>query len=182
MMRTINGSRNVAPGGCQVGVVIKEILVIGFRNFAALAAGLALAYPAAAFDVAELSLKELSDGSVIEFESSFCGVVVGDTVPVILTGEEGDAATAEVVAVSVKRHNGATPNRGKNRGGDRTASVSGVIGTDGRTVDLTLDAADPGWHTVHARIELSTGDKLGVNLHSMSCEEDGEQDEEDVLS
>ena len=154
----------------------------GFRNFTVLAAAFALALPAAAFDVAEVSMKELSDGSIIEFESSFCGVVVGDTVPVMLTGADGDAATAEIVAVSVKTHNGATPNRGKKKGSARTASVSGVIGPDGWTIDITLDAADEGWHTTHARIELSTGDKLGVNLHSMPCgEDDGEEDDE-VLS
>jgi len=160
--------------------------MIKFRNIAVFAAAFALALPAAAFDVAEVSMKELSDGSVIEFESSFCEVVVGDTVPIMLTGADGDAATAEIVAVSVKTHNGATPNRGKKKGGDRTASVFGVIGPDGRTIDLTLDAADEGWHTVHARIELSTGDKLGVNLHSMPCEEgdegEEEEDEEEVLS
>lgn len=179
-MRAVNGGRSVAPGWClEGGVVVKGILVIKFRNIAVLAAAFALALPAAAFDVAEVSMKELTDGSVIEFESSFCGVVVGDTVPIMLTGEDGDAATVEIVAVSVKTRNGATPNRGKKKGGDRTASVFGVIGSDGRTIDLTLDTADEGWHTVHARIELSTGDKLGVNLHSMPCEEDDKEEEEE---
>ena len=155
--------------------------MIKIRNIAALAAAFALALPAAASDVAEVSMKELSDGSIIEFESSFCGVSVGDTLPVMLTGEDGDATTAEIVAVSVKTQNGATPNRGKKKGSARTASVSGVIGPDGRTVDITLDAADEGWHTAHARIELSTGDKLGVNLHSMPCGDDGGEEEDEVL-
>ena len=165
----------------------------GFRNIAVLAVGFALALPAAAFDVADLSMKELSDGSIIEFESSFCGVVVGDTVPVMLTGEDGDAATVEIVAVASKARNFATPNRGKRNGGDRSAAVSELIGPDGRTVDVTLDSADDGWRTVHTRIELSTGDKLGVNLHSMPCEgegdggeggedgEGGEEQEDEVL-
>jgi hypothetical protein len=156
---------------------VKGVLVIKVRNLAVLAIGIALALPAAAFDVAEVSMKELSDGSIIEFESSFCGVMVGDTVSVMLTGVEGDAATAEIVAVSDKARNGATPNRGKKKGGDRTASVTGVIGPDGRTIDITLDAADEGWRTVHTRIELSTGDRLGVNLHSMPCEEEDDGEE-----
>jgi hypothetical protein len=143
--------------------------MLDFRNTAALAAAFALALPAAAFEVTDVSMKELSDGSIIEFESSFCGVSVGDTVQVMLTGEEGDATTAEFVAVSVKTHNGATPNRGKKKGSARTASVFGVIGPDGRTIDITLEAADDGWHTAHTRTELSTGDTLGVNLHSKPC-------------
>ena len=179
-IRTVDGSQSVAPGWCLEGdAVVKGIRVIRFRNIVVLATGFALALPAVAFDVAEVSMKELSDGSIIEFESSFCEVVVGDTVPVMLTGDDGDAATAEIVAVSVKTHNGATPNRGRKKGGERTADVSGVIGPDGRTIDVTLDAADEDWHTVHARIELSTGDKLGVNLHSMPCEEDDEEEEEE---
>ena len=158
---------------------MKGILVTRLHNIGVLVAGFALAFPAAAFEVTELSMKELSDGSIIEFESSFCGVTVGDTIPVMLTGEEGDAATAEVVAASVKTRNGATPNRGKMKGGDRMASVSDVIGSDGRSVDLTLDTADEGWRTVHARVELSTGDTLGVNLHSRPCNGGGGAGEDD---
>ena len=48
-------------------------------------------------------------------------------------------------------------------------SCIGVIGPDGRTIDITLEAADDGWHTAHTRTELSTGDTLGVNLHSKPC-------------
>jgi hypothetical protein len=137
----------------------------------------AFALPALAFEVAEISLKELSDGSIVEFESSFCEVVVGDTVSVMLTGVEGDAATAEVVAAYLKARNAATPNRGKKKGGARTASITPIIGADGRSVDITLDDADEGWHTVHARLELSNGDKLGVNLHSTPCEPEEEEPE-----
>jgi hypothetical protein len=92
----------------------------------------------------------------------------------MLTGVEGDAATAEVVAAYLKARNVATPNRGKKRGGARTASITPVIGADGRSVDITLDDADDGWHTAHARLELSNGDKLGVNLHSTPCEPEEE--------
>ena len=152
---------------------MRKTRILGFLVLAT-----ALALPALAFEVAEISMKQLSDGSIVEFESSFCEVMVGDTVSVMLTGAEGDAATVEVVAAYVKAHNGATPNRGKKRGGARTASITPVIGVDGRSVDITLDAADEGWRTVHARLELSSGDKLGVNLHSTSCEEEDEEAEE----
>lgn len=143
----------------------------------AFAIAFGLAVPAASFQVAELSMKELSDLSVVEFESSFCEVVVGDTVSVMLSGAVGDAATAEIVAASIKSRNGATPNRGKQKGGDRTGEIMSVIGADGRSIDITLDAADEGWHTVHVRLELSNGDRLGVNLHSTPCEpDDGDGD------
>ncbi len=151
--------------------------ILGYLTVAA-----AFAIPAAAFEVAEISMQELSDGSIIEFESSFCEVVVGDTVSVMLTGDGGDSDIATVVAASVKTHNGATPNRGKKKGGDRTGSITPVIGVDGRSVDLTLDAADDGWHTVHARLELSNGDKLGVNLHSTPCDPDEEDEEGEILN
>jgi hypothetical protein len=150
---------------------MRKIRILGFLVLAA-----ALALPALAFEVAELSMKELEDGSIIEYESSFCEVVVGDTVSVMLTGIEGDAASVEVVAAYVKARNGATPNRGKKKGGPRTGSITPVIGVDGRSVDITLDAADEGWHTVHARLELSSGDKLGVNLHSTPCDDDDEEE------
>ena len=80
---------------------------------------------AGAFEVAEISMKELSDLSIVDFESSFCEVVVGDTVTVTLMGTEGDAATATIVAASPKPQNGATPNRGKGngRGGARTGEI-----------------------------------------------------------
>jgi hypothetical protein len=129
---------------------------------------------AGAFEVAEISMKELSDLSIVDFESSFCEVVVGDTVTVALMGTEGDAATATIVAASLKPQNGATPNRGKGngRGGARTGEIESVILADGRSIDVMLTAADDGWHTVHVRLELDTGDKLGVNLHSTPCEEE----------
>jgi plastocyanin len=152
---------------------MQKTRILGFLILAA-----ALALPALAFEVAEISLKELEDGSIVEFESSFCEVAVGDTVSVMLTGDEGDAATVEVVAAYLKSHNAATPNRGKKKGGSRTASITPVIAVEGRSVSITLDAADEGWHTVHARLELSSGDKLGVNLHSTPCEEDEEEEEE----
>jgi hypothetical protein len=144
---------------------------------ATVAAVFALAAPSAgAFEVSEISMKELSDLSIIDFESSFCEVVVGDTVSVSLMGTEGEAAIATIVAASVKSRNGATPNRGKGKdnvkGGARTGAISSVISADGRAVDVTLTAADDGWHTVHVRLELDTGDKLGVNLHSTPCEEE----------
>ena len=63
------------------------------RIYGSLVLAAALALPALAFEVADISLKELEDGSIVEFESSFCEVVVGDTVSVTLTGTEGDAAT-----------------------------------------------------------------------------------------
>jgi hypothetical protein len=150
---------------------MQKTRILGFLILAA-----ALALPALAFEVAEISLKELEDGSIVEFESSFCEVAVGDTVSVMLTGDEGDAATVEVVAAYLKSHNAATPNRGKKKGGPRTASITPVIGVEGRSVNITLDAADESWHTVHARLELSSGDKLGVNLHSTPCEEDEEEE------
>ncbi len=139
------------------------------------------AAPATAFQMVETSMQELSDLSVIEFESSFCEVRVGDTVTVNLSvalGDElSDAATATIVAASVKSRNGATPNRGKKKGGDRTATIDPLILAGSRAIDVTLTDADDsgkGWHTVHVRLELSTGDKLGVNLHSTPCEpEDG---------
>ena len=150
------------------------------RILGCLVVAAALALPAGAFEVAEISLKELGDGSIVEFESSFCEVVVGDTISVMLGGDEGDAAIVEVVAAYVKAHNGATPNRGKKKGGPRTASITPIIGADGRSVDITLDAADEGWRTVHTRLELSSGDKLGVNLHSNPCEDAEDDDQEEM--
>jgi hypothetical protein len=144
--------------------------VFGIRNLLVLAMGLALALPASAFEVSDVSTEELSDGSIIEYESSFCEVAVGDTVSVTLVGAEGDAATAEIVAASLKAHNAVTPNQGRKKGGARTGFLTVTIGPDGRSADLTLEAVDDGWHTVHVRIGLSTGDELGVNLHSTSCE------------
>jgi hypothetical protein len=126
-----------------------------------------VASPVYGFEVASLSMEELSDGSIVEYESSFCEVLVGDTVTVTLM--ETDAT---VVSAEVKTRNGATPNRGKNRGGPRTATVVAVLMDSGTSVDLTLDSADDGWHTVHVKLELSTGDKLGVNLHSTMCDEE----------
>ena len=140
------------------------------HTLAVLVAAAALALPAAAFEEAGISLKELSDGSIIEFESSFCDVAVGDTVTVMLMGTAGDAASAEIVAVSVKTNNSATPNKGNKKGGDRIAYVVPVIGMDGRVVDITLDVAEDGWRTVHLHVELSNGDRLGVNLHATPCE------------
>lgn len=131
-----------------------------------------VALPATAFEEAAISLQELSDGSIIEFESSFCGVAIGDTVSVMLLGDGGDAAEATVVAATVKAHNDATPNRGKAKGGARTAYVTALIGMDGRVVEIALDEAAEGWKAVHVAVEISTGDKLGVNLHSTACDAD----------
>jgi len=131
---------------------------------------LGMALPATAFEEAALSLQELSDGSIIEFESSFCEVAIGDTVSVMLLGDGGDAAEATVVAATVKARNGATPNQGKAKGGARTAYVTALIGMDGRVVEIALDEAAEGWKSVHVAVEISTGDKLGVNLHSTPCE------------
>ena len=131
-----------------------------------------LALPAAAFEEAAISLKQLSDGSIIEFESSFCEVAVGDVMSVMLMGDGGDAAEARVVAATAKTHNGSTPNRVKTKGSARTAYIAAVIGMDGRIVEIALDEADPGWKTVHVQVEISTGEKLGVNLHSTPCESD----------
>jgi hypothetical protein len=129
-----------------------------------------VAHPAAAFEEAAISLQELSDGSIIEFESSFCEVAIGDTVSVMLMGDGGDAAEATVVAATAKTRNGATPNRGKVRGAARAAYVTAVIGMDGRVVEIALDEATEAWKAVHVQVEISTGDKLGVNLHSTACE------------
>ena len=131
---------------------------------------LGMALPATAFEEAAISLQELSDGSIIEFESSFCAVAIGDTVSVMLLGDGGDAAEATVVAATVKAPNGATPNQGKAKGGARTAYVTALIGMDGRVVEIALDEAADGWKSVHVAVEISTGDKLGVNLHSTACE------------
>ena len=154
---------------------MRKTRILGFLFLAT-----ALALPALAFEVAEISLKELEDGSIVEYESSFCEVAVGDTVSVMLMGVEGDAETVVVVAAYLKMHNAATPNRGKKKGGARTASIMPVIGVDGRSVDITLGGADEGWHTVHARLELSSGDKLGVNLHSTPCDEDEDVEDEEA--
>jgi len=132
--------------------------------------GAVLAAPAQAFDVAEITTRELSDGSLLQYESSFCEVAVGDTVLVVLDGEDGDAAAAELVAASLKPQNGVTPKRGATQGGGPTASVSSVIGPDSETAELTVAAADAGWRTLHVRLELSSGDKLGVNLHATPCD------------
>ncbi len=43
---------------------------------------------------------------------------------------------------------------------------------DGRVVEIALDEATEGWKAVHVQVEISTGDKLGVNLHSTACESD----------
>jgi hypothetical protein len=143
--------------------------MLDLRMAALLMLGTALAAPAHAFDVAEVTTKELSDGSLIEYESSFCEVAVGDTVSVMLVGEGGDAANAELVAASLKPHNGATPMRSKSHGGARGAAISPVISADGEVAEIKLDAADEGWRTVHVRLELSNGDSLGVNLHASAC-------------
>jgi hypothetical protein len=142
------------------------------QSLAVLPLLLGVALPAAAFEEAAISLQELSDGSIIEFESSFCEIAIGDSVSVMLMGDGGDAAEATVVATTVKPHNGATPNKGKTRGGTRTAYVTAVIGMDGRVVEIALDEAAEGWKAVHVQIEISTSDKLGVNLHSTACEFD----------
>lgn len=140
------------------------------QNHAMLLLCCGLALPATAFEEAAVSFRELSDGSIIEFESSFCEVAVGDTVSVMLMGNGGDAAAAEVVAASVKAHSGATLNQDKGKGSARTAYVKAVIGMDGRVVEIALDEANAGWKTVHVQVEISTGDELGVNLHSTPCE------------
>ena len=140
------------------------------KNHAMLLLCCGLALPALAFEEAAVSFRELSDGSIIEFESSFCEVAVGDTVSVMLMGNGGDAAAAEVVAASVKAHNGATLNKDKGKGSARSAYVKAVIGMDGQVVEIALDEADAGWKTVHVQVEISTGDELGVNLHSTACE------------
>ncbi len=128
-----------------------------------------LALPATAFKETAISLKELSDGSIIEFESSFCEIAIGDTVSIMLMGNDGDAAEAEVVAASVKARNSATANKDKTKKSTRAAYVKAIIGMDGRVVEIALDEADAGWKTVHVRVEISTGDELGVNLHSTPC-------------
>jgi hypothetical protein len=132
----------------------KETYVFKSLSLAVLPFYLGLALPATAFEEAGISLQELSDGSIIEFESSFCEVAIGDTVSVMLMGNAGDAAEATVVAATVKPRNRATPNPGKARGGARTAYITAVIGMDGRVV------------------EISNGDKLGINLHATACESD----------
>ena len=131
---------------------------------------LGMPLPASAFEEAAISLQELSDGSIIEFESSFCEVANGDTVSVMLLGDGGDAAEATVVAATAKARNAATPNKGKGKGGTRSAYVTALIGMDGRVVEITLDEIAEGWKAVHVQVEISTGDKLGVNLHSTACE------------
>lgn len=140
------------------------------------AAGL-LALPAQAFDVAEISLKEFDDGSIVEYESSFCEVTVGDTVVVTLVGDGGggDADVAMIEAVELKKgNNKATPSRGAGpdgaKGGERTADITPMISADGRSAEISLVDATDGWHTVHVRLELDTGGRLGVNLHSTPCE------------
>jgi hypothetical protein len=76
---------NAAHERVRVDPAEVDLLSLNAVASAVLAAAFALALPAAAFDVAEVSMKELSDGSVIEFESSFCEVVVGDTLPIMLS-------------------------------------------------------------------------------------------------
>jgi hypothetical protein len=136
-----------------------------------------LALPALAFDVAEISLKEFDDGSIAEYESSFCEVMVGDRVVVTLVGDGGggDADIAMIEAVELKKgNNQATPSRGQGpegaKGGPRTAEITPMISADARSVEITLNAATDGWRTVHVRLELDTGGRLGVNLHSTPCE------------
>ncbi len=130
----------------------------------------ALAFPAAAFEESAISLKKLPDGSIIEYESSFCEVAIGESVSVLLIGNSGDAAEAKIVAAYVKPHAGATPRKGKAKDSPHGAYVTAVIGMEGRVVDIALDEAEPGWTSIHLQVEISSGDKLGVNLHSTPCE------------
>jgi hypothetical protein len=53
-----------------------------------------------AAEFARLSMQEIEDGSVVGCESSFYEIPVGGTVGGTLTGPEGDAAVAPLVAAS----------------------------------------------------------------------------------
>jgi hypothetical protein len=139
---------------------------------AALLICVGIAPPAFAFEEAAISLKELSDGSIVEYESSFCEVSVGETVSVLLMGDRGDAAEATIVATTVQSRNSAKPNAGKSKVGARNAYVAAVIGMGGKFAEITLDEAEAGWKNVHLQIEISTGDKLGLNLRSTTCASD----------
>jgi len=157
-------------GNAGANPIEKGIQLFKSQSLAVLPLLLGVALPATAFEEAAISLQELSDGSIIEFESSFCEVAIGNSVSVMLMGDGGDAAEATIVAATVKARNGATPNKGKASGGARTAYATAVIGMDGRVVEIALDEAAEGWKAVHVQVEISTGDKLGVNLHSTACE------------
>lgn len=146
---------------------------------------MAAAGPVLSADVAELSTEVLEDGSVVQYQSSFCEVSVSDMVSVTLTDVTDPmapgslAATVQISAVEYKNmskenKNAVTPN-GEDPG--KTAGFMPMtVDPPTRSVDITLASASAGWHTVHLRLVLitETGEaagRLGVNLNSTPCDD-----------
>jgi hypothetical protein len=148
-----------------------------------------------AAQVAEYSQAVTEDGSLIVYESSWCEVQVGMPVTVTLRdvldppadSPEGnpESVTAKVMAVYLKNYDkqgdkkfkNAVTSNGKVKNKQATVTPMSEVVPPAPIVMITLQtvtdadgAVVDDWYTVHLRLVLSDGSRLGVNLHSMPCE------------
>ena len=105
------------------------------------------------WEVCETSTDTLDSAGVVNFTSSFCNCLDGDTITIQITPEDPNVVIDSVVFTK------STPHKATNLSWAEEVTVTPTTAT------VRLHQVTEKTHTIHLWLYLSTGEHLGVNAH-----------------